>query len=275
MLKTRSNTKKGSTEDAHCLSSSWISISLAFIWLGALFWAAAPLMGWGGYTDRGYGTCEVDWAKANSSTLIKSYIMSIFTFCFFLPVGVMIFCYASILNAVKKTNVMLANGGALTARQRKTERDVTIVSTVICTSFILAWSPYAVVSMWSACGQHVPNMTSIFTRLFAKSASFYNPLIYFGLSARFRRDVWVLMSCERGSRDAVERLGTHPDLGPPKPPLYVAEMRCMGAEYPKPSQGPDSGVGSRPQAPLPVTQKGSFIPASQCPKSPEFECTRL
>ncbi|CAF93334.1 unnamed protein product, partial [Tetraodon nigroviridis] len=62
------------------------------------------------------------------------------------------------------------------------------VSTVICTAFILAWSPYAVVSMWSACGFQVPSLTSIFTRLFAKSASFYNPLIYFGLSSKFRRD---------------------------------------------------------------------------------------
>ncbi|KAK1875921.1 Opsin-5, partial [Dissostichus eleginoides] len=57
------------------------------------------------------------------------------------------------------------------------------VSIVICTAFILAWSPYAVVSVCSASGLLVPDLTSIFTRLFAKSASFYNPLIYFGLSS--------------------------------------------------------------------------------------------
>lgn len=78
------------------------------------------------------------------------------------------------------------------------------VSIVICTAFILAWSPYAVVSMWSAWGFHVPNLTSIFTRLFAKSASFYNPLIYFGLSSKFRKDVAVLLPCTRDAKDTVK-----------------------------------------------------------------------
>lgn len=78
------------------------------------------------------------------------------------------------------------------------------VSIVICTAFILAWSPYAVVSMWSAWGFHVPNLTSIFTRLFAKSASFYNPLIYFGLSSKFRKDVVVLLPCTKDTKDTVK-----------------------------------------------------------------------
>lgn len=77
------------------------------------------------------------------------------------------------------------------------------MSIVICTAFILAWSPYAVVSAWSAWGFHVPNLTSIFTRLFAKSASFYNPLIYFGLSSKFRKDAAVLLPCTRHAKDTV------------------------------------------------------------------------
>ena len=77
------------------------------------------------------------------------------------------------------------------------------MSIVICTAFVLAWSPYAVVSMWSACGFQVPNTTSIVTRLFAKSASFYNPLIYFGMSSKFRKEVATLMPCIRRSREVV------------------------------------------------------------------------
>nr|XP_061843864.1 uncharacterized protein LOC133624391 [Nerophis lumbriciformis] len=74
------------------------------------------------------------------------------------------------------------------------------VSMVICT----AWSPYAGVSMWSAFGFHVPNLTSIFTRLFAKSASFYNPLIYFSLSSKFRTDVGILLPCGRDAKGLVK-----------------------------------------------------------------------
>uniref|UniRef100_A0AAY4AE69 G-protein coupled receptors family 1 profile domain-containing protein n=1 Tax=Denticeps clupeoides TaxID=299321 RepID=A0AAY4AE69_9TELE len=188
---------------AHCITNCTIAVCVVFIWVGAAFWSAAPLLGWGSYTDRGYGTCEIDWSKANYSTIYKSYIISIFIFCFFIPVLVMLFSYISIIKTVKRGNAMSAEGD-LTDRQRKIERDVTIVSIVICTAFILAWSPYAVVSMWSAWGFHVPSLTSIFTRLFAKSASFYNPLIYFGLSSKFRKDVSVLLPCTHDGKDTVK-----------------------------------------------------------------------
>ncbi|MBN3309193.1 VITRN protein, partial [Amia calva] len=35
---------------AHCISNHTISVSLILIWVGALFWSSAPLLGWGSYT---------------------------------------------------------------------------------------------------------------------------------------------------------------------------------------------------------------------------------
>ncbi|MFT7807052.1 opsin-5-like [Arapaima gigas] len=268
---------------AHCLNNNTMFISLVFIWLGAAFWAGTPLVGWGSYTDRGYGTCEVDWAKANFSTIYKSYIVSILIFCFFLPVLVMLFSYVSIINTVKRGNA-LSSDGDLSERQRKMERDVTIVSIVICTAFILAWSPYAVVSMWSAWGFQVPSLTSIFTRLFAKSASFYNPLIYFGLSSKFRRDVGVLLPCTQEGKDTVrlkhfKQIKARPEAPspPPWPPICELEKKYMAEESPKPSPSPDSGVGSPPETPPlpPINSKVFFIPMPLPPRSPEFECDRL
>lgn len=78
------------------------------------------------FSDRGYGTCEVDWAKANYSTIHKSYIISILIFCFFIPVMIMLSSYISIIRTVKSANAMSADG-FLTDRQRKVERDVTRV----------------------------------------------------------------------------------------------------------------------------------------------------
>uniref|UniRef100_A0A8C6SD68 G-protein coupled receptors family 1 profile domain-containing protein n=1 Tax=Neogobius melanostomus TaxID=47308 RepID=A0A8C6SD68_9GOBI len=151
---------------ARHITRSSTAATLIFIWTFSSFWSAAPLFGWAVLEVReyrGYGTCEVDWAAASHSALARH---------------------------------ALSAEGPLSERQRKMERDVTIVSTgLICMAFILAWSPYAVVSLWSACGFSVPSLTSIFTRLFAKSASFYNPLIYFGLNSRFRRDVVLLLPC--------------------------------------------------------------------------------
>lgn len=146
---------------AYCISLNTICVSLICIWTGATFWSVAPLLGWGSYTglfshtnltkgsedfisksfklwilclirflDRGYGTCEVDWSKANYSTIYKSYIVSILIFCFFIPVMIMLFSYISIIKTVKSTNAMSADG-LLTARQRKVERDVTRVGLIL------------------------------------------------------------------------------------------------------------------------------------------------
>ncbi|KAJ8285042.1 hypothetical protein COCON_G00038920 [Conger conger] len=271
---------------AHCISTGTVALSIALIWLAAGFWSGAPLLGWGSFTDRGYGTCEVDWAKANYSTFYKSYIILILIFCFFVPVLVMLFSYVSIINTVKKGNALSAEGD-ITDRQRKMERDVTVVSIVICTAFILAWSPYAVVSMWSAWGFQVPGLTSIFTRLFAKSASFYNPLIYFGLSSKFRKDVAVLLPCAGEGKDTVrlkrfrpnaEAEGALPAPDGPCPAPDPAAPKHRAQEEPlKPSPSPDSGVGSPPGTPpAGNNNKDVFFIAMPSPaEGPDYESDRL
>lgn len=162
------------------------------------------------------------------------------------------------------------------------------VSIVICTAFILAWSPYAVVSMWSAWGFHVPNLTSIFTRLFAKSASFYNPLIYFGLSSKFRKDVAVLLPCTRSTKDTVRLKRFKPKAdahgrfavgGGAR--LKVSLSRSDKKKYSYMNQAPqastpDSGLGSPLGTPPPVAKElypiNKPLPSEA---SQEFECVRL
>lgn len=158
---------------------------------------------------------------------------------------------------------------------------------MICTAFILAWSPYAVVSIWSACGFHVPNLTSIFTRLFAKSASFYNPLIYFGLSSKFRKDVAVLLPCTRDAKDTVKlkrfkpKADAHarPAAGGGarlKVPLNWPEKKYSPGNQPNLVPSPDSGMGSPPCTPPPVNKEVFYIDMPR-PSEPSFEseCERL
>lgn len=72
----------------------------------------------------------MDWAQASYSPLHRSYIVSLLVVCFLLPVLLMLFCYVSIINTVKRGNALAAEGD-LTDRQRKIERDVTIVSPTV------------------------------------------------------------------------------------------------------------------------------------------------
>lgn len=138
---------------------------------------------------------------------------------------------------------------------------------MICTAFITAWSPYAVVSMWSAWGFHVPSTTSIVTRLFAKSASFYNPLIYFGMSSKFRKDVSLLVPCAKERREVV-RLQRFKNIkpkaaAPPPPaplPAYRQKEKYVVDEPKQSLHDSDSGVNSPPETP-PSDPQGGFLAA--------------
>ncbi|KAM4695334.1 visual pigment-like receptor peropsin [Discoglossus pictus] len=260
---------------ANCITNGSITTSLVLIWTAALFWSIAPLLGWGSYRDRMYGTCEIDWTKASFSTIYKSYIISIFICCFFLPVIVMVFCYVSIINTVKSSRALTCEGDQ-TERQRKMERDVTRVSIVICTAFIIAWSPYAVISMWSACGYHVPSLTSILASLFAKSASFYNPLIYFGMSSKFRKDLSILLPCTKSNKDPVKlkRFKRLKQKREPAPPVREEKhIELQAVALPAPSQ--DSGVGSPTNTPPLDLKDGYTCDIDLASDNPNYECDRL
>lgn len=156
---------------------------------------------------------------------------------------------------------------------------------MICTAFILAWSPYAVVSMWSACGFHVPNLTSIFTRLFAKSASFYNPLIYFGLSSKFRRDVAVLLPCMRDAKDTVKLKRFKPKADGRlaaaggarlKVPLSRPDKKYSLVNQPHEAPAPDCGMASPPCTPPPANKELFYIDMPHpSDTTSSFECERL
>ena len=144
----------------------------------------------------------------------------------------------------------------------------------------MAWSPYAVVSMWSAWGFHVPSTTSIFARLFAKSASFYNPLIYFGMSSKFRKDVSVLLPCTRERRDVVrlqqfKNIKPRADVPPPSPPLPVQGLEAKYTAKELNQHDSDSGVNSLPETPPSDNQEIFNINLPSHIETSEYWCDRL
>ncbi|XP_066428527.1 opsin-5-like [Eleutherodactylus coqui] len=185
---------------AYKVDKDFISVAILVIWMSALIWSGSPILGWGSFIESTYGTCEIDWSLATSSTPYKFYVIGIFFSGFFVPVMIMIFCYVSIIRTVHQSH-RSSHGGNISRRQLTMERDITRVSLVICTAFVLAWSPYAVISMWSACGCQVPALTTVVATLFAKSASFYNPMIYLGLSPNFRHELRALLCCIQQKKD--------------------------------------------------------------------------
>uniref|UniRef100_A0A4W5N1E9 Opsin 6, group member b n=1 Tax=Hucho hucho TaxID=62062 RepID=A0A4W5N1E9_9TELE len=189
---------------AHYNNHCNVAVVIVAVWLCALFWSGAPLVGWGSYTARKYGTCEIDWVQARFSVSYRLYVILIFTFNFFIPFVVIWFSYVSIIRAVNNSHKS-SRGGAVSEREKQMERSITTVSLILCSAFLLAWSPYAVISMWSACGHQVPPLHSILASLFAKSASSYNPFIYLGLNSKFRQDFRAQFHCLRPNPDLSHR----------------------------------------------------------------------
>lgn len=146
----------------------------------------------------------------------------------------------------------------------------------------MAWSPYAVVSMWSAWGFHVPSTTSIITRLFAKSASFYNPFIYFGMSSKFRKDMSLLLPCAKEHREAVclqhfknIKPKAAAPLPPPSLPVYRQKEKYVVYEPNQSVHDSDSGVNSPPETPPSDAQEVFTIDPPSHVETSEYWSDRL
>ena len=62
-------------------------------------------------------------------------------------------------------------------------RVVCMVATMII-SFLLAWTPYSIVSLMTTFGKSVSPPAALIPALIAKSSTCYNPVIYVGLNTQ-------------------------------------------------------------------------------------------
>ncbi|XP_062323488.1 opsin-5 [Osmerus eperlanus] len=156
-------------------------LCLLFVWLYAAFWASMPLVGWGSYAPEPFGTsCTLDWWLAQASASGQSFVMAILFFCLVFPAGIIIFSYVMIIYKVKSSAKEMSHFDTRNTNSHNLEIKLTKVAMLICAGFLIAWIPYAVVSVVSAFGEpdSVPISVSVIPTLLAKSSAMYNPIIY-------------------------------------------------------------------------------------------------
>nr|XP_026648025.1 opsin-5 isoform X2 [Zonotrichia albicollis] len=100
---------------------------------------------------------------------------------------VIVFSYVKIILKVKSSTKEVSHYDTRIQNSHILEMKLTKVAMLICAGFLLAWIPYAVVSVWSAFGQpdSVPIQFSVIPTLLAKSAAMYNPIIYQVIDCKF------------------------------------------------------------------------------------------
>ncbi|KAF3708589.1 Opsin-3 Encephalopsin Panopsin [Channa argus] len=218
---------------AQVVDFPWAWRAIAHIWLYSLAWTGAPLLGWNRYTLEIHQLgCSLDWASKDPND--ASFILLFLLACFFVPVGIIIYCYGNILYSVQMLRSIQDLQTVQIIKILRYEKKVTVMFLLMITCFLVCWTPYAVVSMVEAFGRKtmVSPAVAIIPSFFAKSSTAYNPLIYIFMSRKFRRCLLQLL-CSRLSW-LQRNLKEHPLPRVERPirPIFVSSS-CGSRERPK------------------------------------------
>ncbi|XP_053339138.1 opsin 7, group member b [Clarias gariepinus] len=181
-------------------SSSHGRLLVLGVWCYSAIFAVGPLSGWGQYSYEPYGTaCCIDWFAPHHSILAMSYIICLFFFCYILPCTIIFLSYTFILVTVRGSRQAIQQHMSPQNKIINAQTRIIKLSVVVCIGFLIAWSPYAAVSMWAAFvnPKAVPPLAFATAAVFAKSSTLYNPLVYLGFKPNFRRSLrrQTLCSC--------------------------------------------------------------------------------
>ncbi|XP_061454908.1 opsin-5-like [Rhineura floridana] len=168
----------------------WILI--ACTWVYAAIFAFSPLAHWGEYGVEPYGTaCCIDWHSSNVNSTAMSYMIVLFVFCFIIPCGVIVTSYTLILITVKGSRKAVKQYVSGPTRMSSVQAITAKLSIAVCIGFFGAWSPYTIIAMWAAFGsiERIPPLAFAIPAVFAKSSTFYNPIMYLVLKPNFRSTI--------------------------------------------------------------------------------------
>ncbi|XP_062394533.1 rhodopsin-like [Sardina pilchardus] len=127
------------------------SLSIVLVWIYTIFWGLLPVFGFGSYGPEPYATsCTINWWSMKSSLNDRIYIFLIMSLCFGVPTFIIITSYIAIMVTVYRSSRTLASIPSSTVTHSSKELRLTKIAAVVCSSFLVAWMPYAIVSLYSA-----------------------------------------------------------------------------------------------------------------------------
>ena len=184
---------------------------IVLLWCFALMWSFFPLLGWNAYVREGANTvCSIRWYSPYSATN-TSYVVCIFVFFFFIPLLIIIISYTmaywNVRRMVKQAEITWGANAEATLAAITESLSLAKISVMVVTGFLVAWTPHAVVSFYSAVAgpDHIPAVATIVPAMFAKSSCLYNPLICFFVYKKFRVSLWMRWQKVRGRNVQLSR----------------------------------------------------------------------
>ncbi|XP_037606837.1 opsin 8, group member b [Sebastes umbrosus] len=177
---------------------SWRKVKMLcmWTWLYALIWSVFPILGWGRYGPEPYGlSCSLAWGQMKHEGF--SFVISMFIFNLLMPCVIISGCYFGIAIKLYFTYKKSMNNSSRVPNIIKLHRRLLVIAVLTSLGFMVCWSPYSMVSLWSIFGDSstIPPEVSLLPCMFAKSSTVYNPMIYYIFSQSFKREVKQLWLC--------------------------------------------------------------------------------
>lgn len=181
------------------LTHSRAKYGMLIVWSWSGLVALFPMMGWNKYVPEGpMTTCGVDWFSRDPTD--QAYIVFIFIVMFLIPVLVIAFCYHFVYMTIRN----VARNGVWDVNSEKgrknlaAERKMLKTCVVLMVSFLICWSPYALVAFTNAFGDpdSIPMFFQCFTPIFAKTQATLDPILYVGTNKRFRNAFLDMIPCQ-------------------------------------------------------------------------------
>lgn len=186
---------------------------LAIIYLYTILFTFPPCVGWNNFVEEAifYSGCYINYGDQRTSSIAYSVIAPFFLFL--IPLTIMIYCYARIFFAVRRSTqrtIGRSLGTQTSVRKRHPLLKRTHIQTakmiiVVIFFSMIVWVPYVVVSFIKAANGHIAPLVSHITVLVAKSCVIYNVLIYAILNRKLKAAILDAVCC---GRQTISLVGT-------------------------------------------------------------------
>uniref|UniRef100_A0A8C7L7L9 Opsin 4a (melanopsin) n=1 Tax=Oncorhynchus kisutch TaxID=8019 RepID=A0A8C7L7L9_ONCKI len=186
------------------LSKKRAQLVLMAAWVYSLGWSLPPFFGWSAYVPEGLLT-SCSWDYVTFTPSVRAYTMLLFTFVFFIPLIVIMYCYFFIFRAIRKTNRAVTkincNGSTRDSiksfRRLKNEWKMAKIALIVILLYVISWSPYSVVALTAFAGYAdflTPYMNSV-PAVIAKASAIHNPIIYAITHPKYRMAIAKYIPC--------------------------------------------------------------------------------
>ncbi|TSM28183.1 Melanopsin-B [Bagarius yarrelli] len=178
-------------------------ISILLVWVYSLAWSSAPLLGWSSYIPEGLMT-SCTWDYVTSTPANKSYTLMLCCLVFFVPLGIISYCYVFMFLAVRNTSRDLESLGSQMSnttlgQQQSITREWKLakVAFVVIVVYVLSWSPYAFVTLisWAGYSSILTPYSKAVPAVIAKASAIYNPFIYAIIHSKYRDTLAEKIPC--------------------------------------------------------------------------------